>query len=171
MVSPLFQSSGTRYALEEDSVRTILVANRGEIALRIQRACRLLGFRVAQVYSEADKESLPVKLADISVCVGKPAASSSYLNHLAILGAAKLTGADGIHPGYGFLSERAEFVDLVEAEGLTFIGPTAEQIRLMGEKSNGPKGQSSYSSRFTINSQHHPRSSGYFFRHRLSSAT
>jgi acetyl-CoA carboxylase, biotin carboxylase subunit len=135
MVSLLFRSSDIKFGSEENSVRTILVANRGEIALRIQRACRLLGFRVAQVYSEADKESLPVKLADISVCIGKPAASSSYLNCLAILGAAKLTEADAIHPGYGFLSERAEFVDLVEAEGLTFIGPTAEQIRFMGEKS------------------------------------
>ena len=135
MVSLLFRSSGIKFGSEENSVRTILVANRGEIALRIQRACRLLGFRVAQVYSEADKESLPVRLADISVCIGKPAASSSYLNCLAILGAAKLTEADAIHPGYGFLSERAEFVDLVEAEGLTFIGQTAEQIRFMGEKS------------------------------------
>lgn len=116
-------------------MKTILIANRGEIALRIQRACRLLGFRVIQVYSEADKDSLPVKLADVSVCIGKASASSSYLNPLAILAAAKLTETDAIHPGYGFLSERADFVDLVEAEGLTFIGPTAEQIRLMGEKS------------------------------------
>lgn len=116
-------------------MKTVLIANRGEIALRIQRACRLLGLRVVQVYSEADKESLPVKLADASVCIGKASASSSYLNPIAILGAAKLTNADAIHPGYGFLSERADFVDLVEAEGLTFIGPTATQIRLMGEKS------------------------------------
>jgi len=116
-------------------VKTVLIANRGEIALRIQRACRLLGLRVVQVYSEADKESLPVKLADATVCIGKASASSSYLNPIAILGAAKLTNADAIHPGYGFLSERADFVDFVEAEGLTFIGPTPTQIRLMGEKS------------------------------------
>jgi acetyl-CoA carboxylase biotin carboxylase subunit len=131
--SSQFSSLRTRY--KDKEVKTILIANRGEIALRIQRACRLLGFRVVQVYSEADKDSLPVKLADVSVCIGKAAASSSYLNPLAILGAAKLTDAQAIHPGYGFLSERSDFVDLVEAEGLTFIGPTAEHIRLMGEKS------------------------------------
>ena len=135
MVSPLSRSNQTERRFKGSTLKTILIANRGEIALRIQRACRLLGYRIVQVYSEADKDSLAVRLADQAVCIGKAAASASYLNYAAILGAAKLTGADGVHPGYGFLSERAEFVDLVEAEGLVFIGPAAQHIRLMGEKS------------------------------------
>jgi len=114
--------------------KTILIANRGEIALRIQRACRALGYRVVQVYSEADKSSLPVKMADQSVCIGKATSSMSYLNSLAILAAAKFTGADAIHPGYGFLSERAEFAKNVRSEGIVFVGPTSENIALMGEK-------------------------------------
>ncbi len=114
---------------------TVLVANRGEVALRIQRACRLLGHRVVQVYSEADRDSLPVKMADQAVCIGKAASNMSYLNPIAILGAAKLTGAEAIHPGYGFLSERAEFADQVRAEGLVFVGPSGKSISLMGEKS------------------------------------
>jgi acetyl-CoA carboxylase, biotin carboxylase subunit len=117
------------------SKKTVLVANRGEVALRIQRACRSLGHRVVQVYSEADRDSLPVQMADQSVCIGKPASTLSYLNPIAILGAAKLTGADAIHPGYGFLSERAEFAERVRAEGLVFVGPSAQSISLMGEKS------------------------------------
>jgi len=115
--------------------KTVLVANRGEVALRIQRACRLLGHRVVQVYSEADRDSLPVKMADQAVCIGKAASNMSYLNPIAILGAAKLTGAEAIHPGYGFLSERAEFADQVRAEGLVFVGPSGKSISLMGEKS------------------------------------
>jgi acetyl-CoA carboxylase, biotin carboxylase subunit len=115
--------------------KSVLVANRGEVALRIQRACRLLGHRVIQVYSEADRDSLPVRMADQAVCIGKPSSSMSYLNPIAILGAAKVTGADAIHPGYGFLSERAEFADQVRAEGLVFVGPSGKSISLMGEKS------------------------------------
>ena len=115
--------------------KTVLVANRGEVALRIQRACRLLGHRVVQVYSEADRDSLPVRMADQAVCIGKAASNMSYLNPIAILGAAKLTGAEAIHPGYGFLSERAEFADQVRAEGLVFVGPSGKSISLMGEKS------------------------------------
>ena len=117
------------------SVKTVLVANRGEIALRIQRACRLLGHRVVQVYSEADRDSLPVQFADQSVCIGKPASTQSYLNSIAILGAAKLSGADAIHPGYGFLSEQAEFAARARLEGFVFVGPSADSISLMGEKS------------------------------------
>ena len=112
----------------------VLIANRGEIALRIHRACQELGLKTVAVYSTADKEAMHVRLADESVCIGPPAAKDSYLNIPAILSAATLTGADAIHPGYGFLSENADFVDMVEAHGFTFIGPSAEHIRVMGDK-------------------------------------
>ena len=112
----------------------VLIANRGEIALRIHRACQELGLKTVAVYSSADKEAMHVRLADESVCIGPPAAKDSYLNIPAILSAATLTGADAIHPGYGFLSENADFVDMVEAHGFTFIGPSAEHIRMMGDK-------------------------------------
>jgi len=112
----------------------ILIANRGEIALRIQRACRELGIPTVAVHSTADAEAMHVRLADESVCVGPPAARDSYLNMPAILSAAAITGADAIHPGYGFLSENAEFAEMVEAHGMTFIGPSPAHIRMMGDK-------------------------------------
>ena len=114
--------------------RKILIANRGEIALRIQRACRELGIPTVAVHSTADAEAMHVRLADESVCIGPPAPRDSYLNIPAILSAASITGADAIHPGYGFLSENANFADMVEAHGLTFIGPSAAHIRMMGDK-------------------------------------
>ena len=101
----------------------ILIANRGEIALRIQRACRELGIRTVVVHSEADTEAKYVKLADESVCIGPPAASASYLNMAAIISAAEVTDAEAIHPGYGFLSENADFAERVERSGFVFIGP------------------------------------------------
>ncbi len=112
----------------------ILIANRGEIALRIQRACRELGIPTVAVHSTADAEAMHVRLADESVCIGPPAARDSYLKIPAILSAATITGADAIHPGYGFLSENADFAEMVEAHGLTFIGPSPEHIRMMGDK-------------------------------------
>jgi acetyl-CoA carboxylase, biotin carboxylase subunit len=112
----------------------ILIANRGEIALRIQRACRELGISTVAVHSTADAEAMHVRLSDESVCIGPPAAKDSYLNIPAILSAAAITGADAIHPGYGFLSENAGFADMVDAHGLTFIGPSAEHIGMMGDK-------------------------------------
>ncbi len=112
----------------------ILIANRGEIALRIQRACRELGIPTVAVHSTADAEAMHVRFADESVCIGPPAARDSYLNVAAILSAAAITGADAIHPGYGFLSENASFAHMVEAHGLTFIGPSADHIRMMGDK-------------------------------------
>jgi acetyl-CoA carboxylase biotin carboxylase subunit len=112
----------------------ILIANRGEIALRIQRACRELGIPTVAVHSTADAEAMHVRLADESVCIGPPPARDSYLNVPAILSAATITGADAIHPGYGFLSENADFAEMVEAHGLTFIGPSPAHIRMMGDK-------------------------------------
>jgi acetyl-CoA carboxylase biotin carboxylase subunit len=112
----------------------ILIANRGEIALRIQRACRELGIPTVAVHSTADAEAMHVRLADESVCIGPPAARDSYLNTAAILSAASITGADAIHPGYGFLSENAGFAEMVEAHGVTFIGPSPAHIRMMGDK-------------------------------------
>jgi acetyl-CoA carboxylase biotin carboxylase subunit len=112
----------------------ILIANRGEIALRIQRACRELGIRTVVVHSEADTEAKYVKLADESVCIGPPAAAASYLNIPAIISAAEVTDAEAIHPGYGFLSENADFAEKVERSGFVFIGPRPENIRLMGDK-------------------------------------
>ena len=112
----------------------ILIANRGEIALRILRACRELGIRTVAVHSTADTDAMYVRLADEAVCIGPPASRDSYLNVAAILSAATITGADAIHPGYGFLSENADFAETVEAHGITFIGPTAEHIRMMGDK-------------------------------------
>ena len=112
----------------------VLIANRGEIALRIQRACREIGIPTVAVHSTADGAAMHVRLADESVCIGPPPARDSYLNVAAILSAATITGADAIHPGYGFLAENAEFAHMVEAHGLTFIGPTSDHIRLMGDK-------------------------------------
>lgn len=112
----------------------ILIANRGEIALRVQRACRELGIPTVAVHSTADADAMHVRLADESVCIGPPAARDSYLNVAAILSAASITGADAIHPGYGFLSENAGFAEMVEAHGVTFIGPSPAHIRMMGDK-------------------------------------
>ncbi|MBS0321839.1 MAG: acetyl-CoA carboxylase biotin carboxylase subunit [Proteobacteria bacterium] len=112
----------------------ILIANRGEIALRIQRACRELGIKTVVVHSEADRDAKYVKLADESVCIGPPPSGLSYLNIPAIIAAAEVTDAQAIHPGYGFLSENADFADKVEKSGFVFIGPRAETIRLMGDK-------------------------------------
>jgi acetyl-CoA carboxylase biotin carboxylase subunit len=112
----------------------VLIANRGEIALRIQRACRELGIPTVAVHSTADTDAMHVRLADESVCIGPPPARDSYLNIPAILSAAAVTGADAIHPGYGFLSENARFAEMVEAHGMTFIGPSPAHIRMMGDK-------------------------------------
>ncbi|MBI2309052.1 MAG: acetyl-CoA carboxylase biotin carboxylase subunit [Rhodocyclales bacterium] len=112
----------------------VLIANRGEIALRIQRACRELGIKTVVVHSEADREAKYVKLADESVCIGPAASSQSYLNVPAIISAAEVTDAEAIHPGYGFLSENADFAERVEKSGFSFIGPRPETIRLMGDK-------------------------------------
>ena len=112
----------------------ILIANRGEIALRIQRACREMGIKTVVVHSEADREAKYVKLADESVCIGPASSSLSYLNVPALIAAAEVTDAQAIHPGYGFLSENADFAERVEQSGFAFIGPRAETIRLMGDK-------------------------------------
>jgi acetyl-CoA carboxylase biotin carboxylase subunit len=112
----------------------VLIANRGEIALRIHRACREMGIRTVAVHSTADDNAMHVRLADESVCIGPPPARASYLNIPAILSAAAITGADAIHPGLGFLAENAEFAQMVEEHGFTFIGPTPDHIRLMGDK-------------------------------------
>ena len=112
----------------------ILIANRGEIALRIHRACREMGIRTVAVHSEADANAMHVRLADEAVCIGPARSADSYLNKPAIISAAIITGADAIHPGYGFLSENADFAAMVEKHGITFIGPTVEQMRLMGDK-------------------------------------
>ncbi|MEX0907568.1 MAG: acetyl-CoA carboxylase biotin carboxylase subunit [Gemmatimonadota bacterium] len=119
--------------------RKILVANRGEIALRIIRACREMGIRTVAVYSEADRESLHVRFADEEVCIGPPAARDSYLNIPRIIAAAEITGADAIHPGYGFLAENAEFAEICDRSNIVFIGPSAEHIRLMGDKAMARK--------------------------------
>src|SRR5476651_61625 len=112
----------------------ILIANRGEIALRINRACKEMGIATVAIHSTADADAMHVKLADESVCVGPPAASQSYLNIPSIIAACEITGAEAIHPGYGFLSENAKFADIIEEHGLTFIGPAPEHIRMMGDK-------------------------------------
>jgi acetyl-CoA carboxylase biotin carboxylase subunit len=115
-------------------VEKILIANRGEIALRIQRACRELGIKTVAVHSEADSDAKYVRLADESVCIGPPASGNSYLNTPAIISAAEVTDAEAIHPGYGFLSENADFAERVEKSGFVFIGPRPDTIRLMGDK-------------------------------------
>jgi acetyl-CoA carboxylase biotin carboxylase subunit len=114
--------------------KKVLIANRGEIALRVIRACRELGIATVAVYSEADRESLHVRFADDDVCIGPAPSRHSYLRIPSIIAAAEITGADAIHPGYGFLAENAEFADTCKASNITFIGPTGEQIRQMGDK-------------------------------------
>lgn len=117
----------------------ILIANRGEIALRVLRACKELGIPTVAIHSTADSSAMHVKLADESVCVGPPAANESYLNIPQILAACEITGADAVHPGYGFLSENARFAEILQAHGVTFIGPTAEHISTMGDKIEAKK--------------------------------
>jgi len=112
----------------------ILIANRGEIALRILRACREMGIRTVAVHSTADADAMHVRLADESVCIGPPSSTDSYLNKAAIISAAMVTHADAIHPGYGFLSENADFAEMIEEHGITFIGPSPDHIRVMGDK-------------------------------------
>ncbi|WP_420465082.1 acetyl-CoA carboxylase biotin carboxylase subunit [Panacagrimonas sp.] len=117
-------------------IKKILIANRGEIALRILRACREMGIKTVAVYSQADRDLKHVLLADEAVCIGPPNAQKSYLNMAALISAAEITQADAIHPGYGFLSENADFAESVERSGFIFIGPRSETIRLMGSKTN-----------------------------------
>jgi acetyl-CoA carboxylase biotin carboxylase subunit len=112
----------------------VLIANRGEIALRVHRACKEMGISTVAVHSTADADAMHVRLADESVCIGPPPAGKSYLHIPSIIAAAEITGAQAIHPGYGFLSENAKFAEIVTQHGMTFIGPTAEHIRLMGDK-------------------------------------
>ena len=112
----------------------VLIANRGEIALRIQRACKELGIATVAVHSTADADAMHVRLADESVCIGPPPATESYLNIPRLLAACETTGADAVHPGYGFLSENARFAEILEEHQITFIGPTSEHIRIMGDK-------------------------------------
>ena len=112
----------------------VLIANRGEIALRVLRACREVGIATVAVHSTADADAMHVRLADESVCIGPPPAAQSYLNIPSLLSACEITGADAIHPGYGFLSENARFAEILEEHGITFIGPTSEHIRTMGDK-------------------------------------
>ena len=119
--------------------KKVLIANRGEIALRVIRACRELGVQTVAVYSEADRESLHVRFADDDVCIGPPPSRDSYLRIPRLIAAAEITGADAIHPGYGFLAENAEFAETCAASNVTFIGPTAEQIRVMGNKASARK--------------------------------
>lgn len=117
----------------------VLIANRGDIALRVLRACQELGIKTVVVHSTADTDSMPVKLADESVCIGPPASKDSYLKMPALISAAEITGADAIHPGVGFLSENATFATMVEEHGITFIGPTPEHITMMGDKITAKK--------------------------------
>ena len=112
----------------------VLIANRGEVALRINRACHEMGIKTVAVHSTADKDAMHVRLADEAVCIGGAQSKDSYLNKTAIISAAIVTGANAIHPGYGFLSENADFAEMVEKHKLTFIGPSAERMRLMGAK-------------------------------------
>ncbi|WP_433911068.1 acetyl-CoA carboxylase biotin carboxylase subunit [Sphingomonas yabuuchiae] len=115
-------------------IKKLLIANRGEIALRIHRACHEMGIETVAVHSTADADAMHVRLADQAVCIGPPAATDSYLNIPNIISAAEISGADAIHPGYGFLSENAKFAEIVEAHGLIFVGPKPEHIRVMGDK-------------------------------------
>ena len=112
----------------------VLIANRGEIALRIHRACKEMGIKTVAVHSTVDADAMHVRLADEAICIGPAPARDSYLNKAAIISAALISGADAIHPGYGFLSENADFAEMVEMHGLTFIGPKPEMIRKMGNK-------------------------------------
>ncbi len=119
--------------------KKILVANRGEIALRIICACKDLGIQTVAVYSEADRNSLHVRFADEAVCIGPPRSADSYLNLAGIISAAEVTNVDAIHPGYGFFSENPHFAEVCEASKIAFIGPRSEVIRLMGDKNRARK--------------------------------
>lgn len=119
--------------------KKVLIANRGEIALRVHRACKEMGISTVAVHSEADRDAMHVRLADESVCIGPASAAESYLNIPAIISACEVTDADAVHPGYGFLSENARFAEIVEAHDMAFIGPTAEHIRIMGDKITAKK--------------------------------
>ncbi|HCP47666.1 MAG TPA: acetyl-CoA carboxylase biotin carboxylase subunit, partial [Deltaproteobacteria bacterium] len=114
--------------------KKVLIANRGEIALRIVRACKELGVETVTVHSTADANSLHVRFADHSLCIGPPAATESYLNVPSMMSAIEVSGADAVHPGYGFLAENAEFADVCQRVGVKFIGPNGDQIRKMGDK-------------------------------------
>src|SRR4051794_22710586 len=116
------------------TIRRVLIANRGEIAVRIIRACQMLGIETVLATSEVDRDALPARLADRAVCIGPARSTDSYLNYRAIVTAAKATGCDAVHPGYGFLSEKPELPAACASEGLTFIGPTADHMRSMGNK-------------------------------------
>src|SRR3546814_20224218 len=116
------------------AIEKLLIANRGEIALRIHRACHEMGIKTVAVHSTADADAMHVRLADEAICIGPPAAKDSYLNIAAIISAAEISGADAIHPGYGFLSENAQFAAIVEAHNLAFVGPKPEHIRILGDK-------------------------------------
>lgn len=120
-------------------IQKILIANRGEIALRVLRACKELGIKTVAIHSTADADAMHVRLADESVCIGPPPSRDSYLNMYQIVSACEITGADAIHPGYGFLSENAKFAEILEAHDITFIGPTAAHIRIMGDKIEAKK--------------------------------
>src|SRR5579862_7702172 len=124
--------------------RKILIANRGEIALRILAACKELDIATVAVYSEADRNSLHVRFADEAVCIGPPRSSDSYLNIPHVISAAEITDVDAIHPGYGFLSENANFAEVCEASKITFIGPSPEILRLMGEKDQARRSMAAY---------------------------
>ena len=121
-------------AESEKLLNSVLIANRGEIALRVIRACREMGIASVAVHSTADADAMHVRMADESVCIGPAPSSASYLSMPAIISACEITGAQAIHPGYGFLSENAGFVQMLEDHGITFIGPRAEHIRIMGDK-------------------------------------
>ena len=133
-------------------ISKILIANRGEIALRVLRACKELGIPTVAVHSTADADAMHVRLADESVCIGPPPSRDSYLNIHQIVAACEITGADAVHPGYGFLSENAKFAEILDAHGITFIGPTAEHIRIMGDKITAKK---------TADGTRHPRRPGF----------
>ena len=124
-------------------LKKVLIANRGEIALRILRACKELGIKTVAVHSTADESLKHVLLADETICIGKASATESYLNIPRIIAAAEITNADAIHPGYGFLAENADFAEAVEKSGFTFIGPTADTINLMGDKVSAIKSMKS----------------------------
>src|ERR1700710_2342610 len=126
-------------SVRTEPLQSVLIANRGEIALRIIRACKELGIHSVLVYSEADRDSLPVQLADQAICIGPPQVALSYRNADAVISAALAFKVDAIHPGYGFLSENADFAAQCEKEGIVFIGPSSEVIRNMGDKIQAKK--------------------------------
>src|SRR5688572_7499609 len=136
MASPSSSTSRSRSSADALTmpIQKLLIANRGEIALRIHRACHEMGIKTVAVHSTADSDAMHVRLADEAICIGPPSATESYLNIPNIISAAEISGADAIHPGYGFLSENAQFAEIVEAHGIIFVGPKPEHIRTMGDK-------------------------------------